>query len=281
MQHDAVVIGSGPNGLVVANLLADEGWQVLVLEAQPTPGGAVRSDEEVRPGFIHDTFSSFYPLAAASPTIQGLGLERFGVEWVRAPSAVGHPLPGGRWALVHPRREDTAASLDEHGYALVEGALDPADVARRLDALHDLFAATPTGRNFFEAFHTQRIYAVFAKTRAFDDLAVHLADAEIGQANERRHGIDDRSQHCRDLAEAEEHDCRDEIDEARHGLHDVEHRQRDAPHQLALGKPDAHGHANGHRDEAGDQHQLLHPGDGGGGLRIGWSLRSGHGGCGD
>ena len=112
MQHDAVVIGSGPNGLVAANLLADAGWQVLVLEAQPTPGGAVRSDEGVRPGFIHDTFSSFYPLAAASPTIQALGLERFGLEWVRAPSAVGHPLPGGRWALVHPRPEDTAASLD-------------------------------------------------------------------------------------------------------------------------------------------------------------------------
>ena len=113
MQHDAVVIGSGPNGLVAANLLADEGWRVLVLEAQPTPGGAVRSDEGVRAGFIHDTFSSFYPLAAASPTIQALGLERFGVDWVRAPSPVGHPLPGGRWALVHPRREDTAASLDE------------------------------------------------------------------------------------------------------------------------------------------------------------------------
>lgn len=65
------------------------------------------------------------------------------------------------------------ASIDENGYALVEGVLEPADVARRLGALHDLFAATPTGRNFFEGFHTQRIYAVFAKTRAFDDLAVH------------------------------------------------------------------------------------------------------------
>lgn len=68
---------------------------------------------------------------------------------------------------------DVVASLDEHGYALVEGVLDPADVARRLDALRELFAATPTGRNFFEGFHTQRIYALYAKTRAFDDLAVH------------------------------------------------------------------------------------------------------------
>jgi hypothetical protein len=68
---------------------------------------------------------------------------------------------------------DVAASLDEHGYALVEGVLAPADVDQRLAALTDLFAATPTGRNLFEGFHTQRIYAVYAKTRAFDDLAVH------------------------------------------------------------------------------------------------------------
>jgi ectoine hydroxylase-related dioxygenase (phytanoyl-CoA dioxygenase family) len=69
--------------------------------------------------------------------------------------------------------EEVAASLDEHGYALVEGLLPPIDVAARLDALTDLFAATPSGRNFFEGFKTQRIYAVYAKTRAFDDLAVH------------------------------------------------------------------------------------------------------------
>jgi Phytanoyl-CoA dioxygenase (PhyH) len=69
--------------------------------------------------------------------------------------------------------EDVAASLDEHGYALVEGLLPPDDVANRLAALDGLFSATPTGRNAFEGFHTQRIYAVFGKTRAFDDLAVH------------------------------------------------------------------------------------------------------------
>jgi ectoine hydroxylase-related dioxygenase (phytanoyl-CoA dioxygenase family) len=69
--------------------------------------------------------------------------------------------------------DDVAASLDEHGYALVEGLLPPDDVAARLAALDRLFATTPTGRNSFEGFHTQRIYAVFAKTRAFDDIAVH------------------------------------------------------------------------------------------------------------
>jgi ectoine hydroxylase-related dioxygenase (phytanoyl-CoA dioxygenase family) len=68
---------------------------------------------------------------------------------------------------------DVADSLDEHGYALIEGVLDPDDTAARLAALDALFAATPTGRNAFEGYRTQRIYAVFAKTRAFDDLAVH------------------------------------------------------------------------------------------------------------
>ena len=69
--------------------------------------------------------------------------------------------------------DDAAASLDEHGYALVEGVLPPADVEGRLAGLGELLDATPTGRNFFEGFRTQRVYAVYAKTRAFDDLAVH------------------------------------------------------------------------------------------------------------
>ena len=68
---------------------------------------------------------------------------------------------------------EVAGTLDEHGYALVEGVLPPGEVEDRLAALADLFAATPTGRNFFEGFRTRRVYALFAKTRAFDDLAVH------------------------------------------------------------------------------------------------------------
>ena len=111
-MSDAVVIGSGPNGLVAANLLADRGWSVLVLEAQPEPGGAVRTDTEVHPGFRHDTFSAFYPFAAASRTIADLDLESHGLRWVHAPSVLGHPLPDGTWAVLHREREQTAVSLD-------------------------------------------------------------------------------------------------------------------------------------------------------------------------
>jgi phytoene dehydrogenase-like protein len=110
---DAVVIGSGPNGLVAANLLVDAGWSVVVLEEQQTPGGAVRSDDSVAPGHVHDTFSSFYPLAAGSPTIRGLGLEEHGLEWVQAPSVLGHAFPDGRWGVLHRDRGATAAGLDE------------------------------------------------------------------------------------------------------------------------------------------------------------------------
>lgn len=110
---DAVVIGAGPNGLVTANLLAQRGWAVIVLEAQPDVGGAVRTDTEVHPGFRHDTFSAFYPFAAASRTIRELRLEDHGLTWVHAPSVLGNPLPGGGWAVLHRDRYDTAAGLDE------------------------------------------------------------------------------------------------------------------------------------------------------------------------
>jgi phytoene dehydrogenase-like protein len=109
---DAVVIGSGPNGLVAANLLADAGWSVTLLEAQKTLGGAVRTDTDVYEGFRHDTFSAFYPLAAASPTIQSLHLETHGLSWVHAPAVLGNPLPSGGWAVIYRDPERTAATLD-------------------------------------------------------------------------------------------------------------------------------------------------------------------------
>lgn len=109
---DAVIIGSGPNGLVAANVLVDAGWSVLVLEAEPTVGGAVRSDRELDPDFIHDTFSAFYPLGAASPVVTRLGLEDHGLRWRRAPAVLGNPLPDGSWAVLHDDIDDTVSSLE-------------------------------------------------------------------------------------------------------------------------------------------------------------------------
>ena len=110
---DAVVIGAGPNGLVAANLLADQGWDVVVLEAQPEPGGAVRSSELVEPGFVNDVFSAFYPLAVASPVMRALDLEAHGVRWRRAPLVLAHPAADGTCAVLSTDLDETAASLDE------------------------------------------------------------------------------------------------------------------------------------------------------------------------
>ena len=112
MKAEAVVIGAGPNGLVGANILADAGWEVSVLEAQAEPGGAVRTGQVTLPGFRHDLFSAFYPLAAASPVLQALGLENFGLRWRRAPYPLAHPLPDGECALIAPDRAMTEESLE-------------------------------------------------------------------------------------------------------------------------------------------------------------------------
>lgn len=109
---DAVVVGAGPNGLVAANLLADAGWSVVVLEAAAVPGGAVRTAELIEPGFHHDVFSAVYPLGVASPVLRGLELERWGLEWVRPEVAVAHAAGQGRVAAIGPTVDDTAASLD-------------------------------------------------------------------------------------------------------------------------------------------------------------------------
>ncbi|TMR33122.1 phytoene desaturase family protein [Actinomadura geliboluensis] len=112
---DAVVIGAGHNGLVAANMLADAGWDVEVLEAQPEPGGAVRSDRGVHPDYVSDLCSAFYPLGAASPVMRALDLERHGLRWRHAPAVLAHPLPDGRSAVLERDRDATAASLEALG----------------------------------------------------------------------------------------------------------------------------------------------------------------------
>lgn len=111
---DAVVIGAGPNGLVAANLLADRGWDVVVLEAQDVPGGAVKSAELVEPGFVNDVFSAFYPLGVASPVLRDLDLGAFGLRWMRAPLALAHPSTDGTCAVLSMDIDETAAALDRH-----------------------------------------------------------------------------------------------------------------------------------------------------------------------
>lgn len=108
---DAVVVGAGHNGLVAANLLADAGWDVVVLEAAATPGGAVRSAEVTAPGYLNDLCSAFYPVAAASPVLRALGLDAYGLQWRHAPQVLAHLLPDGRAAVLDRDPARTADSV--------------------------------------------------------------------------------------------------------------------------------------------------------------------------
>jgi len=109
---DAVVIGSGPNGLAAAIRLAEAGRSVVVLEAQDQAGGAVRTESLTLPGFHHDTFSSVYPAAAASPVFDRLPLAEHGLRWVHPRVCAAHPLPDGQAIGLHRDVAETARSLD-------------------------------------------------------------------------------------------------------------------------------------------------------------------------
>ncbi len=116
MATDALVIGSGPNGLAAAITLAQAGRRVTVLEAAPRAGGGVATEELTLPGFHHDTFSAVYPAAAASPVFGRMPLERHGLRWVHPAVCYAHPLPDGRAAALYRDLDATAASLDRlHG----------------------------------------------------------------------------------------------------------------------------------------------------------------------
>src|SRR3954468_21646087 len=109
---DAVVIGSGPNGLAAAIRLAEAGRSVVVLEAADAYGGAVRTEELTLPGFKHDTFSSVYPAGAASPVWARMPLGYHGLEWVQPEAASAQVLPDGRAAVLYRDLARTAYSLE-------------------------------------------------------------------------------------------------------------------------------------------------------------------------
>jgi phytoene dehydrogenase-like protein len=110
-RYDAVIIGSGPNGLAAAIRLAQEGWSTLVVEAAETPGGGARTAELTIPGFHHDICSAVHPMGLASPFLKSLPLAEHGLEWIHSEIPLAHPLEGGKAAVMHRSIEATSESL--------------------------------------------------------------------------------------------------------------------------------------------------------------------------
>ena len=115
--YDAVIVGSGPNGLAAAITLAEAGRAVLVVERNAEVGGGTRSAELTLPGFVHDVCAAILPLTVASPFFRSLPLERYGLEFITPPAALAHPMDDGPAVLLEGGVEETAVYLDGDGRA--------------------------------------------------------------------------------------------------------------------------------------------------------------------
>ncbi|MCB0034740.1 MAG: NAD(P)/FAD-dependent oxidoreductase [Anaerolineales bacterium] len=119
--YDAIIIGSGPNGLAAAITIAQQGYKVLVLEAKETIGGGMRTLELTLPGFKHDICSAIHPLGKGSPFFNQLPLDQYGLEWIQPDVALAHPFDDGTAVALHRSLEETAAQLgiDREAYRRV------------------------------------------------------------------------------------------------------------------------------------------------------------------
>jgi phytoene dehydrogenase-like protein len=114
---DAVVVGSGPNGLAAAIAMARAGRSVVVREQADVIGGGTRTEELTLPGFLHDVCSTVHPLGVSSPFFRALPLAEHGLEWIHSPTCLAHPLDDGSVGLLERSMDDTGASLGEDARA--------------------------------------------------------------------------------------------------------------------------------------------------------------------
>ncbi len=140
-MSDAIVVGSGPNGLACAVELAREGVGVTVLEAEETIGGGTRTSELTVPGLLHDHCSAAHPMAAGSPFLNSLDLAKHGLEWRWPEVDLAHPLDDGSAGVMVRSIEETAAGLGEDGARLAAACSAPS--AHFEELIEDMLAPDP------------------------------------------------------------------------------------------------------------------------------------------
>ena len=195
-DFDAVVVGSGPNGLSAAITLQMAGLSVLLVEAKETIGGGMRSAELTLPGFIHDICSAIHPMAAASPFLQTLPLGDYGLEYIYPPISAAHPFDGGGAAALERSLEKTASLLgaDERAYLelfsplvkdwplLAEDALGPLRFPTHpLKMARFGWKALSSALTLSKRFHTQEAKGLWAGMAAHSILPLsHMGTSAIG-----------------------------------------------------------------------------------------------------
>ena len=187
-KYKACVVGSGPNGLAAAIVLAQAGLQVDVFEAQPTPGGAVRSMPLTQPGFMHDFGSAIYPLGVGSPFFSSLPLQKHGLEWIFSPAPLAHPLDDGTAVILERNLGSATTRLGpdgkawrrlvqpfvEHWSEFAPEVLRPVLAVPRHPWLMARFGmkALRSARGIVQRFQSERTRALFAGLAAHSFLAL-------------------------------------------------------------------------------------------------------------
>jgi phytoene dehydrogenase-like protein len=189
-EYDAVVVGSGPNGLTAAVTLAGAGWKVLVLEAADRPGGGTRSEELTLPGVTHDVCSAIHPLGIGSPAFRALPLHEHGLSWLHPEVPLAHPLDGGVAVVLDRSIDVTARGLgaDEDAYrrlfsplvtsgmGLVDDLLSPLAIPPRHPvavARYGLSGIRSTVALADSRFRTEEARALFAGLSGHSMLSLH------------------------------------------------------------------------------------------------------------
>lgn len=182
MKWDAVVVGSGPNGLAAAIELARNGASVKVLERHPRPGGGTRTESLTEPGFLHDVCAAAHPMGVLSPYLSQLPLEQHGLQWLFPEYSVAHPLPHAPAVMLHRSMERSAAELDpedgerwiqllapfvERSETLLADALGPLGLPRDPWTLarfgrHALRSASGFARRHFRGARARAVFAGMA-----------------------------------------------------------------------------------------------------------------------